>query len=70
MSYDRCIHCGGIAFKTDGNADAICYNMAFYGNCEGCNPKYLLLKVGPNEKCPCGSGLKNKKCHNYKRQPQ
>jgi len=26
-------------------------------------------KVGPNEPCPCGSGRKNKKCHNYKHLP-
>ena len=36
--------------------------------CADCQEKRLIVqhhagKIGRNEKCPCGSGLKYKKCH-------
>jgi len=36
--------------------------------CEDCQQKRLVIqshpgKIGRNEKCPCGSGAKYKKCH-------
>ena len=36
--------------------------------CATCQEKRLMLqnhpgKIGRNERCPCGSGLKYKKCH-------
>ena len=40
--------CGGT-----GKADAV-----WYGQKTG-----KKTKVGPNDKCPCGSGKKMKKCH-------
>lgn len=30
------------------------------------NKNGLPPKVGPNEPCPCGSGRKNKRCHNVR----
>jgi len=41
MSYDPCKYCGQMAFKTDGNADLICYNRANTGDC---NVAELLTK--------------------------
>lgn len=68
MSYDKCDFCHRPALKTNGKCELECENRALYGDCEGLKPlRYTNPKIGANDKCPCGSGLKNKRCHNYKR---
>lgn len=64
MSYDPCKYCGSLAYKTNGNAELICYNRAMYGTCESPKPvvKEKSEKIGRNAQCPCGSGKKFKNC--------
>ncbi len=63
MALDSCKYCDQPAYKTNGKAETICYNRAFTGSCEKPNLEIRIAdKVGRNEPCPCGSGLKYKKC--------
>jgi uncharacterized protein YchJ len=67
MSYDQCKYCGNIAYKTNGKSELICYDRAVYGECEQELMKQEPIvnegkKVGRNDKCPCGSGKKFKRC--------
>lgn len=72
MSYDPCKYCGEMAFKTNGNAEFICYNRANTGSCESTaefdhQEKRFAAKKPGNEPCVCGSGKKSKNCKCKKR---
>lgn len=54
-----CDFCGKPAYKTDGQCRTWCYRCF--------NPiKQPMVNIGPsigrNDTCPCGSGMKYKKC--------
>ena len=67
MSYTPCKYCREIAFKTNGDAEPICYNRANTGDCNSTaefdysQQKFAAKKPG-NEPCKCGSGKKVKHC--------
>ncbi|MGH2622051.1 MAG: SEC-C metal-binding domain-containing protein [Sphingobacterium sp.] len=58
----RCEYCGSVSYKTNGKSENICYNKANYGDCKGLVPRTVEPKTGRNQLCPCGSGIKYKKC--------
>lgn len=58
----QCEYCGGVSYKTNGKSESICYNKAMYGDCKGVTPRRVAPKIGRNQPCPCGSGVKYKKC--------
>lgn len=77
MSCDLCIYCGGIAYKTNGSGQPICYDFAYTGRCNNpalrgmldeTNPKAVhkepgrIYGINKNTACPCGSGKKYKHC--------
>jgi len=59
---EKCKYCEGPAYKTNGKAELICRNRAYYGSCEGLVPRKAEKQQGRNEKCNCGSGVKFKNC--------
>lgn len=66
MSYDKCKYCDEIAYKTNGDAESICFNRAHTGKCEGEKTLEDIKAISRNKPCPCGSGKNYKNCHGKK----
>jgi len=66
----NCHKCGSKGYKTDGLsrvwcADCLSIKLDKYGEYDGEKVEQYVRgdrKVGRNEKCPCKSGIKYKKC--------
>lgn len=60
--YESCKYCDKPVYKTNGKSEPICYNRAHTGSCEPIKPRRVIQTIRRNDRCPCGSGKKFKKC--------
>lgn len=64
VEHDAGMFFGGMVFKSGEAAAAVITKMEAQSAVSTSEPnKRTSEKIGRNEKCPCGSGIKHKKCH-------